>query len=260
MYNFKLKWEFSLWSLERQARRLDLLREKLMQRVEELGADRAPAAPARAGAPSAEHPSEPAPAPVRQATRSGCDLLNGGGIDGGASPVTKSSKPMIVPKSSDLLTTGVCPQTRLRFAFAEVTDSARALEQNHLCGPTAGLALAEALAGAALLGADLHAPDETVLMRLQVPGPIRGFLAEAAGDGGLRGYTQVKVMNALDDRDEIDLDEAFGDRGDVQILQRRRGGSSSMRHSASLPSRRAPPWRSTTSARCSAPPPCRSRR
>lgn len=125
---------------------------------------------------------------------------------------------MILPKSSDLLHTGFCPQTKLRVVFVEVSDSARALEQNHLCGPAAGLALAEALAGVALLSADLHAPDETVLLRFQVPGPIQGFLAEAAGDGGLRGYTQVKVMNALDGCAEIDLDEAFGDRGEVQVM------------------------------------------
>ena len=81
VYSFKAKWEFSLWSLERQARRLDLLREKLMQRVEELGAERVPAAPDRAGVPSAEHPPEPPRSPpVPPGDELRIDLLNGGGI------------------------------------------------------------------------------------------------------------------------------------------------------------------------------------
>jgi len=126
---------------------------------------------------------------------------------------------MILPRSSDLLTTGFLPGTNLRLAFVEATDSARALEQSHLSGPTAGMALAEALAGVALLGADLSAPDETVALRMQVSGPLRGLLAEAAADGSLRGYTNVKVMNDLDGRNELAVEEAFGDRADVQIVR-----------------------------------------
>lgn len=38
VYNFKVKWAFTLWALERQARRLDLLRDMLAQRVAELQA------------------------------------------------------------------------------------------------------------------------------------------------------------------------------------------------------------------------------
>ncbi len=126
---------------------------------------------------------------------------------------------MIMPKSSDLLTTGFCPQAKLRLAYVEVTDSARALEQSHLAGPTAGLALAEALAGVALLSADLDAADETVVLRMQVSGPLQGLLVEASADGSLRGYTNVKVINDLDSRDELAVSEAYGDRGDVQIIR-----------------------------------------
>jgi len=126
---------------------------------------------------------------------------------------------MIMPKSSDLLTVGFCPAARLRVAHVETTDSARALEQNHLCGPTAGLALAEALAGVALLGAELTECDETVTFRMQVSGPLRGLLVEAHRDGSLRGYTHVKIIDELDRRDDLEDDEALGDRADVQVIR-----------------------------------------
>ena len=48
---------------------------------------------------------------------------------------------MIMPKSSDLLQTGTCTGCRLRWSHVDATDSARALGQAHLCGPTAGLVL-----------------------------------------------------------------------------------------------------------------------
>lgn len=124
-----------------------------------------------------------------------------------------------MPKSSDLLTSGYCPGARLRVLHVEVTDSARALQQGHLCGPTAGLALAEALAGVALLGAELSEPEETVTLRLQVSGPLQGLLVEADYKGDLRGYTHVKIMDDLDRRDDPDDNETLGDRATVQIIR-----------------------------------------
>ncbi|MBM4164099.1 MAG: Hsp33 family molecular chaperone HslO [Lentisphaerae bacterium] len=126
---------------------------------------------------------------------------------------------MIMPKSSDLLTTGFSPGAKVRLVYAEVTDSSRALEQNHLSGPTAGLALAEALTAVALLGADLNAPDETIVLRMQLSGPLQGLLVEMAADGALRGYTNVKVLDAFDGRDDHVSEDAFGERGDVQIIR-----------------------------------------
>jgi molecular chaperone Hsp33 len=126
---------------------------------------------------------------------------------------------MIMERPSDLLTRACATKARIQLAYVEVTDAARALERSHLSGPTATLALAEALAGVALLGAELTRPQETVTLRLRVTGPVEGLLVEAAADGSLRGYTNVKVLNDLDGREELDSSEAFGDRAEVQILR-----------------------------------------
>jgi len=124
---------------------------------------------------------------------------------------------MILYKTSDFICTGVCSQSKLRVFFTDVRDAARELAQNHLMGPTAELVLAEALAGVTLLGAELQSSDEAVLLRMQVDGPVKGFLVEMTGTGNLRGYTNIKVINEFDEREEGDLDEVFGEHGETQI-------------------------------------------
>jgi molecular chaperone Hsp33 len=126
---------------------------------------------------------------------------------------------MIMSKTADSLMSAFSPQAKINLILAEVTDSARELERSHLCGPTAGLIQAEALAGVALLGAELSRPDEAVSLRLRVSGPVGGLLVEAASDGGLRGYTQVKVMNDLDACEELDASSALGDWAEVQVVR-----------------------------------------
>ena len=126
---------------------------------------------------------------------------------------------MIMAKPSDLMTLAYSPRARIQLVQVEVTDAARGLEQSHLCGPTASLVLAEALAGVALLGADLTRPQETVTMRMRVSGPVQGVLVEMAQDGSLRGYTNQKVIPELDGREEMDSSEAFGDHAEVQIIR-----------------------------------------
>jgi len=126
---------------------------------------------------------------------------------------------MIMSKTSDGRRCAFSPGLKIRLVQVEVTDSARDLERSHLCGPTAGLIQAEALAGVALLGSELTEPQETVTLRLRVSGPLGGLLVEAAQDGGLRGYTQVKVMNEFDVAEELDTSAAMGDLAEVQVIR-----------------------------------------
>ena len=126
---------------------------------------------------------------------------------------------MIMPKSSDLLQTGGSVRQGIRWCHADVTDSARALAQAHLCGPTAALVLGEALAGVALLSYELTLPEETLAIHLRVKGPIQGVVVEAARDGALRGYPQVKILNDLDGSEEVLSAPALGQAGEAQILR-----------------------------------------
>ncbi len=126
---------------------------------------------------------------------------------------------MIMSKVADSLLSAFSPSAKINFIQVEVTDSARELERSHLCGPTAGLIQAEALAGVALLGSELTQPEETVTLRLRVSGPVGAVLVEAGADGGLRGYTRVKVLNDLDACEELDASAALGDWAEVQIVR-----------------------------------------
>jgi molecular chaperone Hsp33 len=126
---------------------------------------------------------------------------------------------MIMAKPADCMTLAYSPRARIQFVLVDVTDAARGLEASHLNGPTASLVLAEALAGVALLGADLTRPQEAVTLRMRVSGPVQGVLVEMAQDGSLRGYTNRKVINELDGREELESEDAFGDHADVQIIR-----------------------------------------
>lgn len=130
---------------------------------------------------------------------------------------------MISQNSSDSRVVARSRADGLSLVSAVVSDSARALEQCHLCGPTAGLIQAEALAGVALIGADLSGPDEAVAFRMDVSGPIGGFLVEADCAGNLRGYTRVKVLNDLDGEENPDIGRAMGETGSVQFIRSKPG-------------------------------------
>lgn len=126
---------------------------------------------------------------------------------------------MLMTKCADYRAQAYAPDEGISVTMVEVTDSAHALEQSHLCGPTAALVQAEALAGVALLGSELTQPLETVTFRLGVEGPLGSVLVENAVDGGLRGYTQVKILEALDSAPELDIADAFGASADVQMIR-----------------------------------------
>jgi len=108
---------------------------------------------------------------------------------------------MLMPKTADLLATGTCPGVDFTVLFADVTETARELCRNHLCGPAASRALGEALAATALFGTELESPGDTATLRLAVNGPVQGLCVEAALDDtgvALRGYTNRKIIDALD--------------------------------------------------------------
>jgi len=117
----------------------------------------------------------------------------------------------------DKIIKGLSAKSKIRFAAVDVTMSAKALEARHLCGPTAGMALAEGLVAVTMLAMDSAEAEESVMLRLNANGPIGGMMVEAMGDGGLRGFTNTKIMNDLDVLETISSDDCWGSSGSVQI-------------------------------------------
>ena len=106
----------------------------------------------------------------------------------------------MVLNSLDRIVTGYFPEIQARLTVANVTDTARTLERNHLCGPTAGLIQAELVGGAALLGTLLERPNQAISLRLIFPdGLLGGATIECTSGFTIRGYTRQKVIAALDE-------------------------------------------------------------
>ena len=119
----------------------------------------------------------------------------------------------------DTLIKGYSEKAKLRFTHVDVTGPANALSERHLCGATSCTVLGRALAAVSLMTADMTGEDERVTLRMQVDGPLKGLLVEGSATGGLRGYTNVKVLNDLDESDSPDIEAAMGESANVQIVR-----------------------------------------
>ncbi len=107
-------------------------------------------------------------------------------------------------------------RARIRVSLVDITQTAKALEARHLCGPVAGRILAEGLAAVSLLSADCEA-EEAMLLQVRVDGPIKGVVTEVTGAGHLRGYTHEKVLGELDGEKPVRSETGLGKSGTAMI-------------------------------------------
>jgi len=89
-------------------------------------------------------------------------------------------------------------EAKVSVTIVDVTSAAQELARGHLSGPTAAHYLTEALAAAALLGAEMSEKDETVIVQMKCDGPLGGYNVECSSAGTLRGYTEKKVLDEFD--------------------------------------------------------------
>ena len=108
--------------------------------------------------------------------------------------------------------------TNIRAVYVDTSDSARELSQRHLLGPSASFVLGEALTAVSLLSSDMSHEDECITLRLDVDGPIEGYLVEASTSGNLRGYSRIKVLNAYDVSPSTTGASVLGSHGHAQIV------------------------------------------
>ena len=103
------------------------------------------------------------------------------------------------------------PERKVSVTVADVTAAANALVQGHLSGPTSARFLAEALAAAALFGAETSERDEVVSLQMKCSGPLGGLNVECTAAGTLRGYTERKVLDDFDGLGKADPRKVVGD-------------------------------------------------
>jgi len=109
--------------------------------------------------------------------------------------------------------------TKISAVVVDCTTAAGQLARGHLSGPVASHYLAQALAGAALLGAETSQDQETVTFRLDCPGPLEGFLVECTAAATLRGYTKKKVLNDFDGLGKPQDAKVLGETGTFEIIR-----------------------------------------
>jgi len=107
---------------------------------------------------------------------------------------------------------------KVAVTFVDVTSAAQALAQGHLAGPVASHYLTEALAAAALLGAETELPDEVVSVQMKCDGPLGGYNVECTTAGTLRGYTEKKTLDAFDGMGRPDDGKVVGSR-QIQVTR-----------------------------------------
>ncbi len=136
----------------------------------------------------------------------------------------------MILQSLDELSTYVYPQAQIRLCLANVTDTSRTLERNHLCGPIAGLVQAEMVGAAALLGTLLERPGQTITLRTLFPeGLLGGATIECSQAFHIRGYTRQKVLPSLDDSEapcEELFDRALGHTAHCSVVRAEANGAS----------------------------------
>ena len=110
------------------------------------------------------------------------------------------------------------PDKKVSVTFADVTSAAQELARAHLSGPVSARYLTEALAAAALLGAEISGGEEVVSVQMKCTGPLGGYNVECTADGALRGYTERKTLDEFDSLDEVDERKVLGDRR-IQITR-----------------------------------------
>jgi molecular chaperone Hsp33 len=114
------------------------------------------------------------------------------------------------------------PGARIRITRVDLTQTAKTLEGRHLSGPVDGRILAEGLAAVSLLSSDCEA-SEAVLLQVRVDGPVRGLVAEATGEGHLRGYTHEKLLPDLDGEVPVASAPGLGAAGTAMVQRTRPG-------------------------------------
>lgn len=118
----------------------------------------------------------------------------------------------------DCIIKGLSLEKEIRFTFVDVTKAAQTLVERHGLGPTAARVLGQALAGCALLTADLDTREESVQMQLNCDGPIQGFQVEVAASGDVRGYTRIKQLAQLDDKTSLTDEDILGSSGALTVI------------------------------------------
>lgn len=120
---------------------------------------------------------------------------------------------MVLARTNDSCLEAFSPSKRLRFLYADVSETARRLAAAHRLSPGAARVFGKALAGLGILGVDVGDDDEILVFDADLRGPLGGFHLERDGNGHLRGAPFEADPESLLAPDEPADDAALCGRG-----------------------------------------------
>lgn len=118
----------------------------------------------------------------------------------------------------DTLKRAISDKYGLSLIFVDVSQTALTLEQRHLNGPATAEILGQSVASAALMSSRLKGEGERITFQLKVDGPLGGVIIEAAHDGSIRGYTDVKLLDEVDGKANVQESEVLGKVGTLNVI------------------------------------------
>lgn len=117
----------------------------------------------------------------------------------------------------DYLVRALAREAGVRVIVTANTGVALEAADRHGTFPIAGIALAHALAGAALMGALLKV-RQRIAMKFEGSGPLQKILVESDNNGRIRGYV-AQPMTDLPNLDQEHIANALGDTGLLTIVK-----------------------------------------
>lgn len=132
---------------------------------------------------------------------------------------------MVLARTNDSCLEAFSVSKRLRFLYADVSETARRLVRAHGLSAPAARVFGKALAGLGILGVDLGDDDEILCFDTDLQGPLGGFHLERDGKGHLRGHAfETRPETLLPPEAAADDAALCGRAARVKITRVQEGG------------------------------------
>lgn len=141
---------------------------------------------------------------------------------------------MVLARTNDGSLEAFSPSRRLRFLYADVSETARRLVRAHRLSPPAARVFGQALAALGLVGVDVGEDDEVLCLDADLQGPLGGYHLERDGSGHLRGYAFEAAPETLLPADVPPDDAALCGRAARVKISRVKDGGGSVRSQMSF--------------------------
>ncbi|MCS7234070.1 MAG: Hsp33 family molecular chaperone HslO [Synergistetes bacterium] len=119
----------------------------------------------------------------------------------------------------DYMVRGVALDGNVRILASRITNTLLEIRNRQDASPTAIAALGRLVCAAVMMGWDMKVPYGRLTLQVVCNGPIRGMIADADTEGGVRGYVKNPLVDLMpSEKGKIDVERAVGS-GDLIVIK-----------------------------------------